>query len=172
MLGEVKPYRRQLVISTGKMDWTHDINDVEGSLAALLAKVPTQIPLPASPAKNVPPPVRRRGGSRSSNAAPKIPGVFTASDSTRTAILNGSHRSLSEDPSQDTVLVFPDYKVISDVPRSLDAAYDLLEEIESPTIRSSVFDIQNRHGFRSWVLPYSAVIMLCMSFRCKFVHDR
>lgn len=169
MLGEVKPYRRQLVVSTGKTDWTHDIMDAHLSLAAIISRVPTQIPLPASPPKVAHTFTRRRRGSRSINAPPKIPGIFTGADSARTAILNGSHKSLAEDPAQDTVLVFPDYRVISDVSRNLDDAYDLMEDIQTPVPAASVFGMQHRNGFRSWILPYSAVIMLCMAVLFQFL---
>ncbi|EEB95926.1 hypothetical protein MPER_05029, partial [Moniliophthora perniciosa FA553] len=34
MLGSVKPYHRQIVISTGKIDWDREVTDTKGSLAA------------------------------------------------------------------------------------------------------------------------------------------
>jgi len=91
-----------------------------------------------------------------------IPGIFGVNDTSRVAILNGSHKSLSDEESLESVLVFPDYKVVTEVPRSLEGAKDLWESVLNPpgnSIRDSTFE--------SWVLPYSCVILLCESGRCK-----
>jgi len=48
------------------------------------------------------------------------------------AILNGSHDTLSNDHDHETVLVFPDYKVVAEVPRSLDGARELWRNSVNP----------------------------------------
>lgn len=166
MLGSVKPYRRQVrqfacapvglnmkyfckvVISTGAIDWDKDVTETPGSLAAFL--------LEAQPEKKSKSPSTKPDSSDPSEAPKAIEGVFRSSECTRLSILNGSHKTLSAEETLETVLIFPDYKVISDVPRSLDGAKGLwttaLNESEQPNEESS---------FKTWVLPYSCVILLC-----------
>jgi len=84
-----------------------------------------------------------------------IKGVFGPHDSTRLSILNGSPTTLTEEP-YETVLILPDYKVVADVPRSLDGAKALWD---------SALDMsgepKEENSFKTWVLPYSCVILLC-----------
>jgi hypothetical protein len=135
-----------VVISTGKTDWEREVTEAPGSLATYIAEVQSQANVPSPPKAPTKP----------------IPGIFGVNDTSRVAILNGSHKSLSDEESLESVLVFPDYKVVTEVPRSLEGAKDLWESVLNPpgnSIRDSTFE--------SWVLPYSCVILLCESGRCK-----
>jgi len=140
MLGSVKPYRRQVVISTGKSDWDREVTEAPGSLATYISEVQSQAKLPSPP----------------SASTKSIHGIFSANDTNRVAILNGSHKSLSDEESLESVLVFPDYKVVTEVPCSLDGAKGLWDSVLNPPADST-----QESTFKTWVLPYSCIILLC-----------
>jgi hypothetical protein len=119
------------------------VTDAQGSLAAYIAEVQSQ-------SKPFTPPNKASMGP--------VRGVFAANNDFRVGILNGSHKTLSDDESIETILVFPDYKVVTEVPRSLDGAKDLWKN----TLDSSRGSTQDS-TFKSWVLPYSCVILICES---------
>ncbi|KAF9263641.1 hypothetical protein L218DRAFT_901947 [Marasmius fiardii PR-910] len=144
MLGSVKAYHRQIVISTGKTDWDRDISSMKGSLASYLEDV-IQRPRPTS-------------SSPSQRKSPSVTGVFASvGSSTRISVLNGSHRTLSEDHEMDTVLVFPDYKLVCDVLRSREGAQTLWDTCLDPM----ELTLSEKNTLSSWVIPYSCVILLC-----------
>ncbi|KAG5654476.1 hypothetical protein H0H81_001975 [Sphagnurus paluster] len=151
MLGSIKPYRRQVIISTGKSDWDREVTDTKGSLAAYLlsAQNRSSFPIaeptpPTTPAQTVRP----------------VAGVFSSSDSTKISILNGSHNTMSEDLDQETVLVFPDYTLVADVPRTREGAQGLWETAVDPSVQRGDAVLE-KTPFKTWVLPYSCVILLC-----------
>lgn len=174
MLGSVKPYRRQVkpytptqhrglcsyylfcqvVISTGKIDWDREITETKGSLASYLLQVQNQSPPPAE--RPLSPPHANGKAVRS------ISGVFRSTDSTKISILNGSHSSISDDIGLDTVLVLPDYKVVADVSKSIEGAQDLWDSAVDPSI-GRVGAFLEKSPLKTWVLPYSCVILLCKS---------
>lgn len=90
-------------------------------------------------------------------------GLFTQNDTARLSIQNGSHNSFSEDPSQDTVLVLPDFKVIADVPRSPTGAETLWTAALDPSYGRPGAKSRS-DSLRSWALPYSCVVLLCKPF--------
>ncbi|ELU45943.1 sucrase/ferredoxin-like domain-containing protein [Rhizoctonia solani AG-1 IA] len=120
MLGSVKPYGRQVVISTGKSDWVREVTEESNSLAEHLNNVHGKLvsSSTARPSK--------------SEGAPA--GVFTASDSTRLSVLNGSHREVGCAPKTHTVLVFPDYKLVKDVPATTEGASELWKAVLDPAV--------------------------------------
>ncbi|KAF9534392.1 Sucrase/ferredoxin-like-domain-containing protein [Crepidotus variabilis] len=168
MLGSVDPYHRQLVISTGKADWDRKIEDDKDSLAAALGQVIARPP-PPPPVSTSPP----LSTSPKPSTSPKLPssppnpkgirsgtGLFSSSDSTSTSVLNGSHRTVSEEEDDDTVLIFPDFKCVTEVSRSQQGARDLWNTAVDPSIgREGV--VLRRSPLKSWVLPYGCVILLC-----------
>ncbi|KAG6820450.1 hypothetical protein H0H93_000446 [Arthromyces matolae] len=152
LLGSIKPYRRQVVISTGKTDWDREVTETKGSLAAFLAgaKNHTNLPIaePTPPATPAPKAVRAPAG------------VFRSSESTKISILNGSHNTMADDIDQETILVFPDYTVVTNVPRTRDGARRLWEcAVDPATERGSL--VLEKSPFKTWILPYSCVILLC-----------
>lgn len=173
MLGSVSPYNRQvclglcyytqllftplcwqtqIVISTGKADWEKKITDAKESLAAYLHEI--QIEQPEEP-KSV---------HHATVKSPRqtTPGLFRNFDSTRVSVLNGSHRSICDEDDNETVLVFPDFKVVTEVERSLQGAHDLWDSSLDPSIgRTGAFPEKDQ--LKTWVLPYSCVILLCES---------
>lgn len=134
-----------MVISTGKSDWEKEVTDAKGSLAAYLASA--QDEYKASPA------------SKASKSNSKVPGVFSPDEASRVSVLNGSHRTVCEDQQKETVLVFPDYKVVVDVERSSAGAEDFWKTkvVDPPATGPE----RSETGLRSWIIPYSCVIMLC-----------
>ncbi|KAG9317244.1 Sucrase/ferredoxin-like-domain-containing protein [Chiua virens] len=152
MLGSVKPYRRQVLISTGQSDWAKEVTEAEGTLATFLSSVNDEHRLKNGGAPGKGPKI---GGGR-----PPLPGLFTSNGSGRLSIQNGSHRSFSEDPSHETVIVFPDFKVIADVPRSPAGAEMLWTAALDPSYGKLGAESRS-DSVRSWALPYSSVILLC-----------
>ncbi|KAI0251304.1 Sucrase/ferredoxin-like-domain-containing protein [Lactifluus subvellereus] len=150
MLGSVKPYRRQVVISTGKSDWEHTVTNARGSLASYLSSIARAAPTTIAGASDTSP-------SRSSNT---VAGIFTDSETHTVSILNGSHDTLSRDYDHETVLVFPDYKVVTEVPRSLDGARELWRNSVNPSV-SRRGSSSEASLIKSWVIPYTCVILIC-----------
>ncbi|KAH8830234.1 Sucrase/ferredoxin-like-domain-containing protein [Flagelloscypha sp. PMI_526] len=137
LLGTVNPYRRQVVISTGKSDWPAEIAWERSSLAWHLSSALFSIP----------------SGSTTSLQGTRVSGIWRHTESSTISLLNGSHRSLSDHDDKETVLVFPDYTLVTEVPRSADGAKLLCSSSIGPTIQDG--------GMRTFILPYSVVILLC-----------
>ncbi|KAJ3500059.1 hypothetical protein NLJ89_g9958 [Agrocybe chaxingu] len=154
MLGSVKPYHRQIVISTGKSDWERDITDDKNSLASALLEVstkPTSPMLPSSPKPASPPPNK---GVR------PVTGLFSTSDSSRTSVLNGSHKTVCHEDDHESVLVFPDFKVVTEVRRSLQGAREFYECALDPSVGTDGSYLE-KSILKSWILPYACVILIC-----------
>ncbi|CAL1700922.1 unnamed protein product [Somion occarium] len=149
MLGSVKPYRRQAVISTGNSDWPSHIESESGSLAAYLESA-----ISSSPKLTVPP---ITPGTPST--AKKLPGVFDPLETSRITVLNGSHHTVCDD-AKETVLVLPDYKVVAEVERTAEGAKDLYKAALDPAV-GRIGRVWDGMTVKSWILPYSCVIMIC-----------
>ncbi|KIJ70322.1 hypothetical protein HYDPIDRAFT_122003 [Hydnomerulius pinastri MD-312] len=156
MLGSVKPYRRQarlffVIISTGKTDWQKEVTEADGTLAAFLSSADEKL---RSGSK------QQSGDSNKGARKPLPTGLFAQDDTRRLAILNGSHKTFSEDHTQETVIVLPDFKVVADVPRSLAGAEALWAAALDPSY-GRLGASPRSDTLKSWVLPYSCVILLC-----------
>jgi hypothetical protein len=57
------------------------------------------------------------------------------------------------------VLVFPDYKLVKDVPATSEGASELWKAALDPAVGREGNPTDS--GMKSWILPYSAVILLC-----------
>ncbi|OBZ70092.1 Altered inheritance of mitochondria protein 32 [Grifola frondosa] len=155
LLGSVKPYSRQVVISTGKSDWPKEVTEAEGTLAAFLSSL-SGGPKPASDGSASPPEVPAK-------VPVAVAGVFDSADLakiSKVTFLNGSHRTVCEDEQKETVLVFPDYKVVTGVDRSPDGAEKLWRSTVSPDLHVRTPPAGGSE-LKTWILPYSCVIMLC-----------
>ena len=77
---------------------------------------------------------------------------------------------MSEDDEQDTVLVFPDYLIVADVSRTRQGAQLLWENVVDPDVQQAGA-IPHKTPFKTWVLPYSCVILLCeeSNFACCLI---
>lgn len=92
--------------------------------------------------------------------ARSVAGVFDGSESGKVTILGGSHHTLADDPKRDTVLVLPDYKVVTEVERSHQGAEELFKDAVDPAVGRTGAIVEGS-DIRSYVLPYSCVILLC-----------
>ena len=149
------------MISTGKSDWAHDITEDSGSLGRFLNDVTSNN---ASAKK------KGRKASTSSSTSPT--GVFAADDASRISILNGSHRSFADVPSQQSVIVLPDFVVVSNVEASVEGATALWEYALSHdvSVRAGTANgVSNEAGLQTWTLPYNCLIMLCKSLDCSAI---
>jgi hypothetical protein len=155
-----------VVISTGKSDWERDITDEEDSLAAALSQV-MHGPSKIVPQISISPP-RLSSSPPKAKISKQSPGLFSSTDSDRISVLNGSHRSLSHEDDHETVLVFPDYKCISEVSRSRQGALELWQSAVDPSGREGS-DIES--NLKTWVLPYASVILLCKLLMNHKSHD-
>ncbi|KAK7044963.1 Sucrase/ferredoxin-like-domain-containing protein [Favolaschia claudopus] len=144
MLGTVSPYRRQVLISTGTTDWDLEITWTSGSLASHISKA-----------------YRRTTNALSTAVSnlPHISGVFGGSESSWISILNASHKTISEDPNLETVLIFPDFMVVTDVPSTREGGKLLWETALDPQIPRVLGSPETK--LQTWVLPYSCVITFC-----------
>lgn len=134
-----------MVISTGKSDWPREVTEVSNSLAEYLNNAHSKLISSSS----APKPTKSAG-------AP--PGVFTSTESNRLSVLNGSHHATGHS-KEHTVLVFPDYKLVKEVPATEDGASDLWKSAIDPAIGIE----GKKDGMKSWILPYAAVVLLCKS---------
>ncbi|GLB33574.1 putative sucrase/ferredoxin-like protein [Lyophyllum shimeji] len=152
LLGSIKPFRRQVVISTGKSDWDREVTETKGSLAHYLKDAQNGANPPI--AEPTPP------ATPQAKAVRPAPGVFRSTESTKISILNGSHNTMSDDLDEETILIFPDYTMVADVPRTREGARGLWESAVDPDVdRGSA--VLEKTPFKTWVLPYSCVILLC-----------
>lgn len=156
LLGSVKPFRRQVVVSTGKSDWHQEVTEADGTLAAFLCS--------ANKRRHTRSDSTGKASSSPNDDEPLPSGLFTQDTSDRLSILNGSHHSLSlqhdSASTLETVIILPDYKVITDVPRSLEGAETLWKSALDPAYGRSGAPGRS-DTFKSWILPYSCLILLC-----------
>ncbi|KAG9030350.1 hypothetical protein FRB95_004005 [Tulasnella sp. JGI-2019a] len=148
MLGSVKPYHRQVVISTGKNDWQKEVTEAKDTLAFHLNEVHASH---ISKEANDKWPAKEAG---------TVPGIFEADSTSRLGILNGSHHTTSDDHTKETVLIFPDYKVVTNVDSTVKGAGELWDQMLNPAV-GRVGRLGQGNTVRSWTLPYRAVVLLC-----------
>ncbi|KAH7103368.1 Sucraseferredoxin-like protein [Auriculariales sp. MPI-PUGE-AT-0066] len=156
LLGTRDPLHRQVVISTGRADWVREVTEDPGSIAELLLKTRDTLgpkPFPPRVPKGTPAPLP---------LSSQTYGVFAQTDSNALSILNGSHVSISDHPSDETVLLFPDYAMIVGVRADTESVHTLYKTVLEPSVSAEVqFSSPTNTGLNVHVLPYSCVIMLC-----------
>ena len=152
-----------MIISTPNPDWPREVTEAEGTLAAYLSAA-----------------VSATGGTSGEQKAPKpaltavpAPGVFdTRADLarlTRLSIHNGRYPSVSQDGAKETMLVFPDFKAVTEVEVSEEGAGEVFEKVLSPSVPlqgvpSPRADSDSAVGIKTWFLRYSCVILICKPF--------
>lgn len=159
MLGSVRPYRRQVVISTGKSDWQRSVTSEHGSLASYLAAIEEAAPTTHT-GFSTPGTLPGTPSSTSLYLPSAVAGIFRDSETHAVSILNGSHDTLSKDHDHESVLIFPDYKVVAEVPRSLNGARDLWRNSVNPSVPRPGLS-SGSSAVNSWVIPYACVILIC-----------
>lgn len=164
-----------MVISTGKSDWERSVTNEKGSLAFHLSTLEKAVPLTLTvPLTGTSTPSTLPGTptSPTSQLLPTaVAGIFKDSENHAVAILNGSHDTLSIRDDRETVLVFPDYKVLTEVPRSLDGARELWRHSVNPSV-SRLGSSSEMSAVKSWVIPYTCVILICERSLSRAAHAR
>ena len=140
----------QVVISTGMDNWERNITEENGSLASYISDIEKAGPLTTVSASEVP----------DTSTSMPVAGIFKDSENHAVGILNGSHDTLSKNHDHETVLVLPDYKVLTEVPRSLDGARELWRNSVNPSV-SRLGSTSESSSVKSWVIPYTCVILIC-----------
>ena len=140
-----------MVISTGKSDWEKEVTEASDSLALYLAE---------QSHKTGGKERKDKGGKGGDAAAASLPGLCDPRTASKIIMLNGSHNTVCDDSLQETVLVLPDYKVVTGVPRTSAGAQDLWKYYVDPKLPRASSAPADSH-LKSWVLPYSCVILLC-----------
>lgn len=151
------------MISTGRSDWEREITDNPTSLAASMAEIARNHKVQAKEThhRNHSHGNHSHGHGHGVAKSPKTPpGVFRPADSTRLSTLNGSHRTLCHEHDHETVLVFPDFKVVTEVQRSAHGAQQLWDSAVKPEVNQNGAFLE-KSPLKTWVLPYSCVILLC-----------
>ena len=149
------------MISTGKTDWVREVTDASGTLAAYCSDVAS------GGGHRDKEKSKGKDKDKAKKASGSVAGVFDANPSKlkRVTILNGSHKTVSDDHSKETVLVFPDWKVLTEVERSPAGAEALYEHSVSPSVPLFAPPPSEKTGsLKSWLLPYACVILLCKSY--------
>jgi hypothetical protein len=142
----VDVFSAQLVISTGKKDWVHEVSEESGSLALFLDETDKS----AKKSK----PEQATGLT--------VNGVFAARTSDRIALLNGSHRSVADDDTDQTVLIFPDYTFVTNIKLSEEGAQHFWKHSVDPSLGHGG-EVGPSGNLQTKILPYSCVILLCTS---------
>ncbi|KAI0775918.1 Sucrase/ferredoxin-like-domain-containing protein [Trametes elegans] len=160
MLGSVKPYARQIVISTGKSDWARDVTGVRGTLAAYVDELSSSGRPPKDQGS---PKAKAKPAQDTADGSAHVAGLFDSANlakNKKVTILNGSHRTVCDDLEKETVLVFPDYKIVTEVERSRAGAEQLWDHAVSPAVELHAVPGPGTDT-RTWIIPYSCVILLC-----------
>lgn len=143
------------MISTGQTDWEREVTEVKGTLAAMVNDL----------FNSSKPSLAKATDAAAGKLQYSVPGVFTQQDSTRISILNGNHTTVSEHHDRETVLVFPEYRVVFGVECAPKAAELLYEKVVSPsTTYIPTIPEEKEAGelpFGILPIPYSCVILLC-----------
>ena len=142
------------------MDWQKEVTEAENSLAYLIWEAKTKLSAPAPTS----PPETNSESKATPDTPPKdaVSGLFSSTDSKRIAILNGSHRTTCHDGKKQTVLVFPDYKMITEVEETKEDAELVWKTALNPELgRAGSFPTGMGTKTKSWPLPYDAVVLLC-----------
>jgi hypothetical protein len=143
------------VISTGKRDWDKEVTEAKGTLAAYLVEAESNsTPLKTDKIEN-------RSGTVTTVKTFK--GVYSSSKASRVSILNGSHYTVSDDSAKESVLIFPDYKLVTEVPSSSEGAQAMWTSVLNPTL-GRLERVPKEGDLKSWLIPYSCVILLCSPY--------
>ena len=174
LLGSVPAYARQLVCSTGRSDWAREVTEAGESLAGLLKStweentaVPEskEVELREGEIKGIYDAGIEDGSLDLGSLSLENGSAATKNPATprRISILNGSFLSGS-DECHSSVMVFPDFTIIHEVPSTKEAAKSVVGEYltEQRGGSMSVASVgTNAMELRSWALPYHCVVLIC-----------
>lgn len=145
----------KIVISTGQTDWEHEVTEVKGTLAARIRDL----------FESSKPSLEKPTDATAGKLEYSVPGVFTQQGNTRLSIHNSSFTTFSEHHDRETVLVFPEYRVVFGVENTPKGAELLYEKVVSPsTTYIPTIPEEKETGelpFGILPIPYSCVVLLC-----------
>ena len=144
-----------MIVSTGQTNWAKEVTDVSGTLAYFIAEAHRSLSSAGS---------REDGDSVGAENNRNWPGFYDSKTSSRLMILNGSHRTASENSTHNTVIVLPDYTFVNEVPESFDGATDLWKSSLDPSVGRGgkvLTDLRGGSELKSWPMPYNIVILIC-----------
>lgn len=143
MIGSVKNYGRQIIISTGKSDWPREVSEDTTQLAGLIKLASEEAAGTASGG--------RLGAALFGKLAKKLkspegnprelPGIYPSSlelpptADSKLSILNSSFISSSSTAGLETVIVLPDFKVVENVEESHEGAKELFVRLPKSTFK-------------------------------------
>lgn len=172
------------MISTGKSDWIHSVGDDKATLAGqlealsgggggkggkdgkggggggLLGKLSKKL-LGGAPPPTDDGPIKGLFPSSVTRSADDIAAAAAAGTPGKLSILNSSFLSSSGDHDLQSVLVFPDFKVVHDVPQTAEGAAALQAGYLGAGVGRAGAGGPGEGGLRSWPLPYHAVVLMC-----------
>lgn len=163
MLGTYKPFSKQVVISTGRTDWEHDITDNELTLAGMLDRTQDTFQLKDDPGL-----MQRIIAKRANTSVQKVPqvashpikceGVFDTrvEGNNNIQILNGSHISPSTKKERESALVFPDYVLAENICVNRETAEDFFKSHLAVNHL-----VASERAIRTYPLPYIATVLIC-----------
>ncbi|RXK39227.1 hypothetical protein M231_03447 [Tremella mesenterica] len=144
---------RIAVISTGQSDWERDHYTDKKLLSYHVNNLLNTLPDVKPPKSDL---------TYISPSAMSPPGQITKTKVPNPSIYSSSLISQSDDPEDQSVLVFPDWKVVHEVENSVGGAKGLYQgALDGSLGRAGRVAKKDAERQRSWVLPYRAVVLLC-----------
>ncbi|GAA6044255.1 hypothetical protein JCM8097_002095 [Rhodosporidiobolus ruineniae] len=168
MLGEMKAFGRQILVSTGKSDWPHNVcedsKDIPGLVEAAYGEAEKSGDKSGRPGLLSKLSSKLLGGGKG-DAGP--PGVHPSSaalppdtaPSSKLTILASSFISSSHEGHKESVIVLPDFKVVENVAPTKEDANELVQRYLVPEAGRA--GTAEAGTLKSWPLPYHAVVLLC-----------
>ncbi|GAA6008085.1 hypothetical protein JCM10207_007023 [Rhodosporidiobolus poonsookiae] len=165
MLGGMGQFGRQILVSTGKSDWPHNVCEDSKDIPGLVQNAYEAVEKAERPGLFSKLSSKILGGKADGADGP--PGVFPSSaalppdapPSSKLTILASSFISASHEGHKESVIVLPDFKIVQDVRATREDAENLVQQHLAPQLgRTGASDTGS---FKSWPLPYHAVVLLC-----------
>lgn len=151
---------RIAVVSTGKSDWERD-HYVSPSEGESLADEQDDKSILSHHLHNQ---ISSQPAPDAVSDESTLPYVATRTGKLLPSIYSSSLISQSTDPTDQSLLVFPDWKVVHELENSKSGAEEIWDGLLAPGIGRSGKKTQRAETVgrrRSWTLPYRAVILLC-----------
>lgn len=155
---------RIAIVSTGTSDWERDHYVGRDSLRTDHPKTYYQQDDKSLLSHHLNKQIMSKSAPSDQKDTPVLPCVSRRSDCVPPSIYSSSLISQSTDPADQTLLVFPDWKVVHELENSSEGAKEIWDGLLTPGVgrsgqKSQRPDTVGRR--RSWTLPYRAIILLC-----------
>ncbi|KAF8311138.1 hypothetical protein DL93DRAFT_2061407 [Clavulina sp. PMI_390] len=153
MIGSIKPYSRQVIISTGVSNWAAEITFESGSLASYISSAYKSVQGKRGPLS--------LAMAAYQNVTEEKPSLMDTTRSGKLTVLNGSIKTVSEDHESQTVLILPDYTYVRGVRENAEDAEELCKTRLVPTVRRAAKSQANSTRLETRPLPYDCVLLIC-----------